>query len=286
MIIRSRMASDDWLTFANKLAEVLERLGEGQFLILSLKDSNLFVQAVAQGDHGLRLETTSNEYRSDDDQLSEAEIAKLEIMGWHMPTRPDSRPDNDLFGSPNFYLDVPQPVDTSVCASLLVQTLVDVLGVTDQGQLEIASDDGHGQPLYLPSLGVDTDLHAQVFDTVTEVSSQNCIIDKDGRIGPVIYGDVVVYLMVIENAIRLFCRVMEDVAESHELLALLNSLNGERADCHLYLQDGIVLAMADVPTKPFVNAHLARALPEFCAFADYCVSVLESELTDDCVVVH
>ena len=286
MTIRSRIASDDWQTFADKLAAVLERLDEGQFLILSLKDRNLFVQAVAQGNHGLRLETTSNEYRSNDDQLSETEIARLEKMGWRLPTRPDSRPDNDLFGSPNFYLDAPQPADVSVCASLLVRTLVDVLGVADHGQLEIASDDGYGQPLYLPSLGVDGDLHAKVFDTVTEVSGQDCTVDGDGRIGPVIYGEVIVYLMVIENAIRLFCRVMEDVAESHELLVHLNALNGERADCHLYLQDGILLAMADVPTKPFVTAHLARALPEFCAFADYCVSVLNAELAEDCVVVH
>lgn len=46
MTARSRIVSPDWENFASRLAKVLERLGEGQFLILSKGSSNLFVQAM------------------------------------------------------------------------------------------------------------------------------------------------------------------------------------------------------------------------------------------------
>jgi hypothetical protein len=290
MTIRARMAADDWQNFADKLADVLERLDEGQFLILSLKDRNLFVQAVAQGNHGLRLETTSNEYRSDDDQLSETEIATLEKMGWRSPTRPDSRPDNDPFGSPNFYLDTPQPVDFDALAALMVNTLK-LIGAADPAELQYEGDDGNGNPLSLPNLGVMAvaDHSQQILQAVREITGQEQVsIDADGDIGPILMGQSVTYLMIINDNknLRIFSRVMERVAESYELLKLLNTLNGERGDVHFYYQDGIILAMADVPIAPFVKLHLARVLPDFCEFVDNSISVLEAELDSAEAVAH
>jgi hypothetical protein len=101
-------------------------------------------------------------------------------------------------------------------------------------------------------------------------------------------GQSVTYLMIINDNknLRIFSRVMERVAESYELLRLLNTLNGERGDVHFYYQDGIILAMADVPIAPFVKLHLARILPDFCEFVDSSISVLEAELESTALVVH
>jgi hypothetical protein len=287
MTIRQRMQTE-WQQFSDRLAEVLQRLSLGQFLILTVRESGSFVQVISEGDNGCRIETTSNYYRSDAEQLSERQIAMLGKLGWQPPTSPDSNPSSDPFGSPNFYLDVPNPVDADQVAHFIVQTLTEVLGATSPSQLTYEADDGQGQPLSLPLLGLDSgyDLAQVVLQTVKEITGQDDIeIDSDGVIGGVVLGDAVIYLKVMKNSIRLFSRIAKGITAS-QALPILNMLNGERSDTHFYCQNGTVIAMANLPTEPFINIHLARFLPEFCSFADYSISVLHAELAADSVVVH
>ncbi len=56
--------SKDWPQFSTKLARVLENLQEDQFLVMAVKQSDHYVQFAAQGAHGLRMETTGNQYRT------------------------------------------------------------------------------------------------------------------------------------------------------------------------------------------------------------------------------
>lgn len=277
-----------WGSFHNNLNAVLQQLALGQYLILSKTQSNLFVQVVQQ-EGCLRAETISNNFRDDSNQLSNTQIKKLVKMGWNAPTAADSTPENDPHGSPNFYRDLQQPEDFAALAALLVQTL-QFIGVADPADLHYEACDDNGNVLLFPKLGVmavSNDLPLQVLTAVREITGQDQIeIDADGDIGPVYMGQSVTYLMIIndDKNLRIFSRVMEGVVESLELLQLLNTLNGERGDVHFYYQDGIILAMADVPMAPFVNLHLARVLPEFCAFADYSISVLEAELESEATV--
>ena len=51
-----RKVSTAWFPFIGSLAAVLEQLSEDQFLILTAKGSNRFVQFYAQGSFGMRVE--------------------------------------------------------------------------------------------------------------------------------------------------------------------------------------------------------------------------------------
>ena len=52
----------EWPAFAKKLTTVLRTLKDDEFLILSEKGTNHFVQFSEQGEDGMRVETTSNAY--------------------------------------------------------------------------------------------------------------------------------------------------------------------------------------------------------------------------------
>ncbi len=110
--VAPRRVSSAWGPFAGKLASVLEQLREDQFLIISTKRSNRYVQFAGQGAFGIRAETVCNQYLPASDQLDAAQIATLQGFGWQLPTgSPDkATPERDPDGSPNFYIDYPVPV--------------------------------------------------------------------------------------------------------------------------------------------------------------------------------
>ena len=101
-----------WPAFELKLAGALGTLEEDQCLILVVKHSNRFVQFVAQGLQGMRIETTSNSYLAKPDKLNDRQIATLLDAGWGCPTGSpaESTPENDPNGSPNFFVEFPVPV--------------------------------------------------------------------------------------------------------------------------------------------------------------------------------
>jgi hypothetical protein len=100
-----------WPPFAEKLAAALAKLEEDQYLILLVKRSNRFVQFAAQGSYGMRVETTSNAYLSKPEKLNERQVVMLLQSGWSDSTAsPDeSTPENDPDGSPNFFVEFPDP---------------------------------------------------------------------------------------------------------------------------------------------------------------------------------
>ena len=69
----SSYVSVAWPPFAQKLAATLEKVQEDQYLILSVKRSNRFVQFAVQGSFGIRVETTSNSYVSKEELLRTAD---------------------------------------------------------------------------------------------------------------------------------------------------------------------------------------------------------------------
>ena len=130
-----------WPPFARQLAEVLEALDEDQFLILSVKRSNRFVQFAAQGSFGMRVETTSNSYLAKADQLDLRQISALTDLGWKDPTGTpvESTPEADPDGSPNFFVEFPVPVSFDAVADLAVRTISEVLRLPHPGSLEYRS---------------------------------------------------------------------------------------------------------------------------------------------------
>src|SRR5450830_907893 len=78
--------SKAWAPFAHKLAATLETLEEDQYLILSVKHSDRFIQFAAQGSFGIRIETASNSYLDGPEQIYEEQVATLIDAGWERPS--------------------------------------------------------------------------------------------------------------------------------------------------------------------------------------------------------
>ena len=144
----------EWERFANDLALCLADLSEDEYLILSSKRLNYFVQFAAQGKFGMRAEATSNTYIVPaEDALSTARCATMEQLGWKVPTEvPTSSSDPD--GSPNFFLDLAPPVDFASLAELAVQTLRRVYGIHHPGELQYKSFTRSGAQIRFPTLRV------------------------------------------------------------------------------------------------------------------------------------
>ena len=148
--------SVDWPPFAEKLAGVLGALEEDQFLVVSVKRSNRFVQFAAQGAFGMRVETTSNQYLTASERLGPGQFAALEAAGWRGPTgnAGESTPEKDPDGSPNFFVEYDAPVPFNAVAELAVHTLTEILRVPHPGFLEYEAFDASGNAILLPSLGL------------------------------------------------------------------------------------------------------------------------------------
>jgi type III secretion system-like peptide-binding chaperone len=159
-IAESPASAAAWEEFQRQLALVLPDLSEDEYLVLTCKRTNQFVQFMAQGGHGMRAEAVGNEFLDSAAQLSNESVARLVAMGWHAPTyalkvKPateEEPPD----GSPNFYLDAGAPVPYGDLAALAVKTLREIYRVGHPGQLEYAaiSLGDEGLSIRFPSLGL------------------------------------------------------------------------------------------------------------------------------------
>lgn len=130
------------------------------YVIVSSKRVNRFVQFVAQGSHGMRVEAVSNEYLDADAKLSSVARERLAALGWHAPTSgpEDDTADSptDIDGSSNYFLDAPQPVPYARLAQLAVATLREVSGIGHPGELayDAGSTEDPDVSLRFPALGV------------------------------------------------------------------------------------------------------------------------------------
>lgn len=78
---RQARAVDAWKRFAYELASALRGLEEDEWLVLSVKRRNRFVQFMNQGGAGFRAEAVSDFYLEDGDHLSEHDRGALLELG-------------------------------------------------------------------------------------------------------------------------------------------------------------------------------------------------------------
>jgi len=151
-----RRRSLAWPPFEDQLTAVLGALEEDQFLVITVKRTNRFVQFAAQGSFGMRAEATGNRYLARSERLDPGQIAELVATGWQNPTGSpeESTPEDDPDGSPNFFLEFPAPVCCPEAAGLAVDTLARILRVPHPGFLEYEAFDTDGNAILLPSLGL------------------------------------------------------------------------------------------------------------------------------------
>jgi hypothetical protein len=271
-----------WPPFEKALASGLAQLEEDQYLVISAKRGDRFVQFAGQGSFGMRAETVSNGFLPKAEQLSDEQIAALVALGWSSPTgtpetsTPETAPD----GSPNFFVDFAQPVRHQAIAKLAVRTLTEVLCVPHPGFLhyEAFGDDG---PVDLPVLGLKVrkavtpvddvvSLQQKLLAALREATGVEALeFDGDGDI-PVRLGSAISFTRVIEEPpmIRITSPIVSEIEEDLALLAKLNEFNAN-SDVVRYVHRNCTLyAVADLLARPFVAAHVIRAFRDFMAVAD------------------
>ena len=157
----SSSTSADWTRLAADLALCLDDLQEDEFLVLSSKRANHYVQFAAQGRFGMRVEAASNAYIEESEaQLSVEDYTTMARLGWHGPTEPrldelKGPPDPD--GSPNFFLDSSYPVDFQHLAKLVVDTFRQIYRITHPGKLRYKAFARGGTAIRFPTLRLQLD---------------------------------------------------------------------------------------------------------------------------------
>jgi hypothetical protein len=80
------IVSRAWAPFSKKLAIVLSQLEQKQYLIISAKSCNRYIQFACQGGEGMRVEVTSNHFLKGKNRLNRRQISWLRANGWNAPT--------------------------------------------------------------------------------------------------------------------------------------------------------------------------------------------------------
>lgn len=288
----SRRLSVAWPPFAQKLAAVLGKLEEDQFLILSEKRTSQYVQFAAQGAFGMRAETASNEYLTKDKQLNKRQISTLIEDGWHAPTNaPEcSTPKDDPDGSPNFFFDFPATMPFNRMAAVAVRTLAEVLRVPHPGYLAYDAFDTDGNAIPLPELGLKRASRSQpadqfaplpqlLLETIKEMTGIDDLdFDGDGDIG-IRYGTQSAFVRLMEKPpyVRIYSGFLENVEETPGLLARLNEFNSSTSHLRFFVLDGTIFAVSDVPAAPFESDHVTYSLQDFLQTVDGISSLLHAE---------
>lgn len=284
-----------WPPFAQKLAAALGKLEEDQYLVLSVKQSNRFIQFAAQGSFGIRVETTSNNYLTKQEKLDERQIAALIKAGWHAPTgsHASSTPEGDPDGSPNFFVEFSAPLSFEAVANLTIRTFAEILRVPHPGFLQYeAFDDTEGQwaAMALLELGVKQAIPAPPDDNQEGLSQallttlkeetgiSNLDYDKDGDI-VIRYGSAIAFVRLIGDPlhIRIYSPILRDVEESPGIFARLNDINANETLMRFYYQNGVIYGASDISAVPYVNAHVVQTFAHFCVIADGMDSLLQAE---------
>jgi hypothetical protein len=147
-------AEQQWERFTGDLALCLADLSEDDFLVVSSKRLDYYVQFAAQGQFGMRAEATSNAYiKPSEAALSTHDYQAMAELGWKPPTESaNSTPNPD--GSTNFFVDIARPVDFGALAKLAVQTLRRVYHVNHPGTLQYKSFGRAGTKIRFPTLRI------------------------------------------------------------------------------------------------------------------------------------
>lgn len=289
---QSRQISVAWPPFQEKLGAVLNKLDEDQYLIVSVKGSNRYIQFAAQGSFGMRVETVSNSYLDKSEQLDDLQITALIDAGWQAPTRApaDSTPEADPDGSPNYFLEFPAPITAEAIASLTVRTFTEILRVPHPGFLQYEAFEMDGGAIAVPELGLKRaqrrprakepeDLSQLLLATLKKTTGIGDLdFDDDGEVG-IRYGSALTFVGLKNDPpqVRICSPILRDVEKSKGVLARLNEINASETVARLIFRKGTIYSDAHISAAPFVSAHVAKAFVHCCALADGIDEVLQAE---------
>jgi hypothetical protein len=154
-----------WPTLTHRLADVLTDINDGDFLIISRRDINHYVQVAGAGPAGWHAEAASNTYIEPPSAvLTVEQYEQLEAMGWQ---RANALPPELVVanadanaphtGSPNFHARWAPNTSTLAMARVLTNTLRDVYRVPSPSDLVYKAFVGWGPEIRFPTLGLPRD---------------------------------------------------------------------------------------------------------------------------------
>jgi len=173
-LVPTPTADAEWARLMKDLSLCLADLVEDDYLILSHKQENYYVQFAAQGQFGMRAEAASNTYIDPEEaRLTPDDYVTMAELGWRIPTgtiqepgrqvldltghlprifteNPDTVPDVD--GSPNFFVNAANPVDFAVLSELTVRTFREVYRVGHPGMLQYRAFNRNDVQIRFPTL--------------------------------------------------------------------------------------------------------------------------------------
>ena len=278
-----------WVPFSKKLAFVLSKLKEDQYLIISAKSCNRYLQFACQGKDGMRVEVTSNHFLKGKNRLNRRQISWLCANGWNAPTGKlnESTPDKDPNGSPNYFVDLPAPVVVDDIAQMAIQALSFGLEIPNPALLAYEAFEANGRTLRFEELGTQRSIleGRRLMEKVLEVFRQvtgiaDLEFDKDGDV-LVFYREHPVYATPLESKIRLFSPLVTDEIETPALLRKLNELNLRLHGPRCVFHGGTVFVSFDILADPFIPEHLELAIKELSEIAERLALLLREEFSGE-----
>jgi hypothetical protein len=149
-------AEQEWQQFQDDLSLCLGALEEDEYLIISDKDKNYYVQFAQQGNFGMRCEAAGNAFIEPEDALTVNDYDHMVDIGWQRATDPpdDQGSNSNPDGSPNFFIAAAAPVDFKSVAQIAVQSLREVYEIKHPGELEYKAFHHNGTSIRFPTLRI------------------------------------------------------------------------------------------------------------------------------------
>ncbi len=283
------IVSRAWAPFSKKLAIVLSQLEQKQYLIISAKSCNRYIQFACQGGEGMRVEVTSNHFLKGKNRLNRRQISWLRANGWNAPTGKlnEATPERDPHGSPNYFVDLPTSVAAGAVAHMAIEALALGLEIPNPAALAYEALEADGSTLRFEELGLKRSIvqGGRLMEKVLEVFRQvtgiaDLEFDKDGDV-LVFYRERPVYATPIENKVRLCSPLVTDEFETPTLLRKMNALNLELHGPRCVFHGGTVFASFDILADPFVAEYLEVGIREFSVTAERLALLLRDEFSDE-----
>jgi len=281
-----------WESFEKALASALSVLKD-EYLVVSTKGGNRFVQFNVCPDEGVFAEAVSNAYLGPAEKLDVGQMADLLSLGWaaptHEPGSPDAVPAPD--GSPNHFREFQQPYSCADVARFAIRTLTGPLRVGNPSELEYRAFDNDGHAVTLPALAIDRDapprpkakppaktkesdpfkkLRAKVLAAARTASGQGSLAyDEDGWL-QVPVGSRTGWIRINENPwyVRVYVQLMSEVEGGERFLAQIHEMNSRMPLARVIYTDQSVFLGIDFPALPFRAEHLTQTVTLLARFAD------------------
>ena len=279
-----------WDAFEHILAPTLSVLKD-EFLVLSTKKGNRYVQFNVCPQEGVFAEVVSNAYLEPAEKLTEEQVAALLSLGWAAPTRAPGSPSpaSAPKGSPNFFREFPSPYACAEISRFAVSTLTEVLRIESPYDLEYKSFDDSGHAVTLPALRIDrvaapppkapskpkgltefARLRARVLAAARSGSGLGSLVyDDDGTL-QVPIGSRTGWIRPCGNPfyVRVHLHLLSDVDGGEEFLGRMHEVNSRLPIARVIYKGGSVFLGVDFPAVPFRAEHLTQAVVTLAQLAD------------------